>query len=131
MPLNVLIVDDSTVTRMMVAKTLRAAGLPVAQILEAANGKEGLEVLMENWIDLIFVDINMPVMNGEEMIDRVRENPLWESLPIIVISTEGSKSRIESLRTKNAEFIRKPFNPETVRDVVLNLTGIHHEQQSE
>jgi len=131
MSLNVLIVDDSAVMRAMVAKTLRAAGLPIGQALEAANGREGLDVLAENWVDLVFADINMPVMGGEEMIEKIRANPTWSDLPIVVISTEGSKARIESLRAKDTEFIHKPFAAETVRDVVMNLTGIHHEQQTE
>ncbi len=130
MSLNVLIVDDSAVMRTMVAKTLRASGLPIGQALEAANGREGLEVLAENWIDMVFVDINMPVMGGEEMIEKIRANPTWSDLPIVVISTEGSKARIESLRAKGTEFVHKPFSPEIVRDVVANLTGIHHEQQT-
>jgi two-component system, chemotaxis family, chemotaxis protein CheY len=129
MSLNVLIVDDSAVMRTMVARTLRAAGLPIDQVLEAGNGQEGLDVLEGNWVDVIFADINMPIMNGEEMIDKIRANPTWSKLPIVVISTEGSKARIASLRAKDAEFIHKPFPPEAVRDVVMNLTGIHYEHQ--
>ena len=124
MSLNVLIVDDSAVMRAMVARTLKAAGLPIGEVLQAADGQEGLEALDANWVDMVFADINMPRMNGEEMIDRIRANPMWSDLPIVVVSTEGSKARIESLHARNAEFIHKPFSPETVRDVVLNLTGI-------
>ena len=126
MSLNVLNVDDSAVMRSMVAKTLRTAGLPVGEVIEAANGQEGLDALATNWIDMAFVDINMPVMDGEEMIHRVRENPTWQGLPVVVISTEGSKARIESLRAKDIEFVHKPFSPEIVRDVVMNLTGVCH-----
>jgi len=131
MSLNILIVDDSAVMRAMVAKTLRAAGMPIGQTLEAENGEKGLSVLADNWIDLVFADINMPVMGGEEMIDRIRANPTWTNLPIIIISTEGSKARIESLRAKGTEFVHKPFSPEIVRDIVSSLTGIDHEQQTE
>ena len=130
MSLNVLIVDDSAVMRAMVIKTLHAAGLPIGETLQAANGREGLEVLAENWVDLVFADINMPVMGGEEMIEKIRANPAWTDLPIVVISTEGSKARIESLRAKCTEFVHKPFAPEIVRDVIANLTGVHHEQQT-
>jgi len=131
MSLNVLIVDDSAVARAMIAKTLRAAGLPIGQALEAANGQQGLAVLAQNWVDLVFADINMPVMNGQEMIDRIRANPAWADLPIVVVSTEGSRTRIESLRAKGTEFVHKPFSPEVVRDVVANLTGIQHEHANE
>jgi len=130
MSLNVLIVDDSAVMRAMVAKTLRVAGLPIGQVLEAANGQEGLDALGENWVDLVFADINMPVMGGEEMIEKIRANPTWSDLPIVVISTEGSKAHIASLRAKGTEFVHKPFTPEIVRDVVANLTGVHNEQET-
>jgi two-component system chemotaxis response regulator CheY len=127
MSLNVLIVDDSAVMRAMVVKTLKAAGLPIGQALEAANGQEGLAALADNWVDMVFADINMPVMNGEEMIEAIRANPTWAELPIVVISTEGSEARIESLRAKDAEFIHKPFSPEDVRDLVTNMTGVSHD----
>lgn len=131
MSLNVLIVDDSAVTRTMVAKTLHATGLPLGEVLQAANGREGLDVLADNWIDMVFVDINMPIMNGEEMVNHLRENPEWKEMPVVVISTEGSKARIESLQAKGTEFVHKPFAPETIRDVVMQLTGITNEQQAD
>jgi two-component system chemotaxis response regulator CheY len=108
----------------MIVKTLRAAQLPVGELFEAENGRQGLELLAEHWIDVVFADLNMPVMNGEEMIHEIRSKPLWKELPIIVVSTEGSKTRIESLRAKDTEFVHKPFAPETVRDVVTNLIGV-------
>ncbi len=127
MSLNVLIVDDSAVMRSMVAKVLRAAGLPIGETLEAENGREGLDVLARNWVDILFADINMPVMDGEEMIAHIRQSPEWEDLPIVVVSTEGSQARIDSIRARGAEFVHKPFSPETVRDVVNHLTGVCNE----
>ncbi len=127
MALNILVVDDSSVTRAMVIKTLKIAGLPLGEIHQAANGQEGLDQLENNWIDLALVDINMPVMNGEEMIIKVRERPEWENLPIVVVSTEGSQTRIERLQQKGAQFIHKPFSPETIREVVADITGLDHE----
>ena len=121
--LNVLIVDDSSVTRAMIRKTLRIADIDLGETYEAANGQEGLDALGRHWVDLLLVDINMPVMNGEEMIARVRENPAWSDLPIIVVSTEGSQTRIEQLQNKGAHFIHKPFSPEVVRDIVQQVIG--------
>jgi two-component system chemotaxis response regulator CheY len=123
--LNVLVVDDSAVTRAMILKTLRAAGLDLGETHEAPNGQAGLEVLGQHWVDLAFVDINMPVMNGEEMIGIIRDNPAWSDLPIIIVSTEGSETRIERLQRKGAHFIHKPFSPEVVRDVVQEILGAH------
>jgi len=121
MAINLLIVDDSGVMRAMVLKTMRMAGLELADVYEAANGQEGLDLLENHWIDLAIVDINMPVMNGEEMIDRMKENPETKEIPVVVISTEGSKARIESLQHKGATFIHKPFSPESIRDTVKHL----------
>ena len=121
MAINLLIVDDSKVMRAMVLKTLRMAGLELTDVHEAANGREGLDRLENHWIDLAIVDINMPVMGGEEMIDRMKENPELKEIPVIVISTEGSQARIERLQHKGATFIHKPYSAETIRDAVNHL----------
>ena len=84
MAFNVLVVDDSAVMRQMVVRTLKMSGLPLGTVLEAANGEEGLSVLQEQWVDLLLLDINMPVMNGEEMLRRLRASPETEALPVIV-----------------------------------------------
>ena len=123
MAVNVLVVDDSSVMRAMITKTIRLSGLQLGEIHEAANGREGLEALDQNWIDLVIADINMPVMNGEEMIDRIQKNPDLKDIPIVVISTEGSKTRIERLQNKGARFIHKPFTPEIIRDTVKDFLG--------
>ncbi len=121
MAINLLLVDDSKVMRAMVLKTMRMAEIPLSEVHEASNGQEGLERLEDNWIDLAIVDINMPVMNGEEMIDRMKENPETRDIPVVVISTEGSKARIERLQHKGATFIHKPFSAESIRDTVKDL----------
>jgi two-component system chemotaxis response regulator CheY len=130
MAVDILVVDDSGVMRAMVIKTLKLAGTPLGEIYQAANGQEGLDVLGDHWVDLVFADINMPVMNGEEMIDRIRDDPAWKDLPIVVISTEGSETRIESLHNKGAEFVHKPFTPEIIRNVLENMLGIDHGQHA-
>jgi len=124
MAVNVLIVDDSAVMRAMILKTLNMTGLPLGEVYQAGNGQEGLDALDQHWIDLAVVDINMPVMNGEEMIDRMRENPDTKDVRVVVISTEGSETRIKRLQQKGASFIQKPFTPEIIRDAVVAITGI-------
>ena len=124
MPLNVLIVDDSSVMRAMIIKTIRMSGLDLGDVYQAGNGKEGLDAARENWVDLVVADINMPVMNGEEMIDQMKADPELSALPTIVISTEGSATRIQRLEKKGVTFIHKPFTPEIIRDAIQDLTGI-------
>ena len=124
MAFNVLVVDDSAVMRQMVVRTLKLSGLPLGSIHEAGNGEEGLFVLQEQWIDLLLLDINMPVMNGEEMLRRIRATPETEELAVIVVSTEGSETRLAALHELGAAIVRKPFAPETLRDTILRVTGV-------
>jgi two-component system chemotaxis response regulator CheY len=126
--LNVLIVDDSAIMRQMIAKTLALSGIPVGEVHQASNGAEGLRALEEHWIDLVLVDINMPVMTGEEMILRLRENPETRGLAVIVVSTDGSAARVEMLQKAGAGFVHKPFSPETLRDRIVEVTGVTHDQ---
>jgi two-component system, chemotaxis family, chemotaxis protein CheY len=128
MSLNVLVVDDSAVMRNMVIRVLRLTGLPLGEVYQASNGQEGLESLKSNWIDLALVDINMPVMNGEQMIDHVRQDPHIAETPIVVISTETSQARIELLQRKGVEFVHKPFSAETLRATIFRMTGMADEQ---
>ncbi len=126
--LNVLVVDDSSVARAMIIKTLRMTELPLGEIREASDGREALELIEEHWIDLVLADINMPVMDGDEMVGRIRDNPAWSDLAVVVISTDGSRPRIERLIHRGVRFLRKPFMPETLRDVVLETLEIGNVQ---
>jgi two-component system chemotaxis response regulator CheY len=123
MAFNVLVVDDSAVMRAMVIKTLNMSGLPIGEIHQASDGAEALRLLGEHWIDLALIDLNMPVMNGEELLDRVRRNPETADLAVVVVSTESSSTRIAALRKKGAGFVHKPFSPVALRDEVLRVTG--------
>ncbi len=124
MSLNVLVVDDSAVMRSMVIRTLKLSGLPLGEVHQAANGQEGLQLLDSNWIDLALVDLNMPVMDGEEMVGRLRLNPETQQLSVVVVSTESSDTRIEKLkRNQNVEFVHKPFTPEGLRETVIGVMG--------
>ncbi|MBW2144599.1 MAG: response regulator [Deltaproteobacteria bacterium] len=124
MAINILIVDDSTVMRAIILKTMQMSGIQIGEIYQAANGQEGLETVKDNWIDIVIADINMPVMNGEEMIDRMQDNLYTRDIPVVVVSTEGSQKRIERLKDKGVTFISKPFTPELVRDTIKTVTGM-------
>jgi two-component system chemotaxis response regulator CheY len=124
MAFNVLVVDDSAVMRAMVVRTLKMSGVPLAAVYEAGNGEEALRQLDEQWVDLLLLDINMPVMNGEETLRRIRANPETEALAVIVVSTEGSETRLAALHELGASIVHKPFAPETLRDTILRVTGV-------
>jgi two-component system chemotaxis response regulator CheY len=124
MAFNVLVVDDSAVMRTMVIKTLRLSGVPVGEVYQAANGEEGLDRLRDHWVDLVLLDLNMPQMNGEELLAEIRAHPDTKDVAVIVISTEGSEARIKHIKDLGAEFVHKPFRPEELRAIIRDLTGV-------
>lgn len=127
MALQVLIVDDSAVMRAMILRSLRMAGVSLETAHEAANGREGLDCLNREAVDVAFVDVNMPVMDGAEMIEQMRAQKRLAKLPVVIISTESSEGRLRELQRFGVHFVHKPFTPETIRDVVLAITGDNHE----
>lgn len=127
MSLNVLVVDDSGTSRAVIVKSLGLSGVEVNELHQATNGKEAIEIMHEKWIDLVFADINMPVMNGVEMIGRMSQEEVLSEIPVIVVSTEGSSTRIDQLKEKGiSAFIRKPFTPEQIRSVVHEVLETTH-----
>lgn len=124
MSLRILVVDDSPVMRKMVIRTLNMSGLPIEAVHEASQGREALELLeKEEGINLGLFDVNMPVLNGEDLVIAVRAEPKTADLPVIMVSTEGSAERIERLKRLGAAFIRKPFGPEALLDAIISATG--------
>ncbi len=119
---NVLIVDDSPIIRKMVAKTLKISDLDISGYHFAENGRQALLVLEESWIDIVFADINMPEMNGMELIEEMVRRDLMATIPVVIISTERSRERIESLRQMGiSAYLHKPFVPEEFARVVRDL----------
>jgi len=129
MAYSVLVVDDSAVVRAVVIKTLRLTGLEWGDIHQAGNGKEALEVLDKAWVDIVFADINMPVMNGIELVDSMAARGMLHATPVVIISTERSITRIEELKAKGVSaYLHKPFTPENIKGVVDHLLGGGREQ---
>lgn len=129
MALNILVVDDSATVRAVIAKTLEIAGVRVAELHNAANGKEALDILANHWVDLVFADINMPVMGGIEMLEKMYADGFLKTIPVIIVSTEGSATRIEQLKAKGVSaYIRKPFAPEMIRKVVDDIIGAQEDE---
>jgi two-component system chemotaxis response regulator CheY len=121
MSLRILIVDDSPIIRSVIEKNIRMADLPVDACIHAGNGQEALSELGGEWVDLVFVDINMPVMNGVELIERMKADSLLKTIPVIVASTEGSQTRIDALNELGiAGYLRKPFTPEQFKETIVN-----------
>jgi two-component system chemotaxis response regulator CheY len=117
-----LIVDDSSVMRKIVERSLRQAGLEALVVREAGSGTEGLEMLKENQVDLILSDINMPLMDGLEFLRQIRAQNLAPGVPVVMITTESSEEHVKQAIQAGAQgYIRKPFTAEQVKDRVLPL----------
>jgi two-component system, chemotaxis family, chemotaxis protein CheY len=123
--IRVLIVDDSSVMRKIVERTLRQAGIELASVFQAGSGAEALAVLADNRVELILCDINMPVMDGLELVKQLSGVENAKGVPVIMITTEGSESHVVQALSAGARgYIRKPFTPEQVRDQVIPLLGV-------
>ena len=124
MAYNILVVDDSRTMRMVIIKTIKACGFQVGKFFEAANGNEALGALKDDWIDLVITDYNMPDMDGLTLIGEMKNNEELKTIPVVMVTTEGSQERIQEFMEKGADdYIKKPFSPEVVRDKLKQIMG--------
>lgn len=124
MSYSILIVDDSLPMRSLIKRTLKAAGYGSSEFLEAANGQEALDLMKNSWVDLVITDHNMPVMNGLDFIKSMKKDPLSNSIPVVVVSTEGNDAKIrEFMDSGTAGYITKPFTAEAIRDLIVKILG--------
>jgi len=125
MSFNVLIVDDSNSIRSVIKKILNISGFNVDNCYEAGNGKEALDVLTKEWVDIILSDINMPEMDGFELLRELHGHDVYTNIPVIMISTEGNESRINDAYALGAKgFIKKPFLPEELKRILCEVIGV-------
>ncbi|MDD5169809.1 MAG: response regulator [Syntrophales bacterium] len=128
MTFNILIVDDSYSMRSVIRKIISLSGFKVDQCFEAENGREALDVLSNNWVDVIISDINMPEMNGIEFIKQLKQDNLFKEIPVIFVTTEGSRERIlEAKQAGAGGFLKKPFLPEELRKLICDLVGLSND----
>jgi len=122
--LKVLIVDDSSVMRKIVERSLRQAGLDLSEVVEASNGAEALAEVQKGSLDMILSDINMPVMDGLEFLKCLAGVETAKGVPVVMITTEGSEARVvEALSAGAKGYLRKPFTPDQVKERVMPLLG--------
>jgi two-component system chemotaxis response regulator CheY len=127
MAYSVLIVDDSPVMRGFIRRVMGLSGFDIGECWEASNGEEALAELKDHRIDVILTDINMPKMNGEEFLRRLSEQGTLRDVPALVISTDGTKSRILRMLALGAEgYMTKPFSPESLRGELERILGIRN-----
>jgi two-component system chemotaxis response regulator CheY len=120
MHLNVLIVDDSAAIRKILVRVLAQTDLPIKQVLEASDGSEALRIVEANDISLILSEINMPNLDGLELLAQLRASPKWKHLSVVMITTEGSQAKVlEAVQLGAKGYVRKPFTPEQIKEKVL------------
>jgi two-component system chemotaxis response regulator CheY len=114
---QILVVEDSSSTRSLIVSTLEAVdGLVVT---ESRNGFEALKVIPQVKFDLIITDINMPDINGLELVSFVKKNPLYRDIPLIIVTTEGrDRDRERGMALGAEEYLVKPFDPEALQSLV-------------
>ena len=123
-PFNILIVDDAATMRALIRRVVSLTEVPIDNVYEARNGREALKVLEAHSIQAVFTDINMPVMGGPELLREINKNASWNNILRIVISTDGSRLRRDEARDLNVSlYVEKPFRPEVVRDVLIQITS--------
>jgi len=122
MPVDVLIVDDSAAIRKILQRVLAQANLGVGKILEAADGREALDAVKQQPVGLILSDINMPNMDGLQFLGELRSHEQWKHVPVLMISTEGSQTKVmEAVQLGAQGFVRKPFTADQIKE---KLAGI-------
>lgn len=120
--MKVLIVDDSRIMRNIVKNTLLSIGIQVDDFFEAPDGAEAYKLILNNKIDLLFLDWNMPMLNGLELVQRLRREPEHASLPIIMVTSEAAKYNvIEAVKAGVNDYLVKPVTEAKLRDKVNHI----------
>lgn len=123
-PLTLLIVDDSATMRAMMKRAALLSGVPVATVLEAANGREALDLLARQPVDAVFTDLNMPVMSGLELLKGMAGDPRLDHVLRVIVSTDGSDVRRRQVGDLHVgRYLQKPVRPEAVCDVLSELVS--------
>jgi two-component system, chemotaxis family, chemotaxis protein CheY len=119
---NVLIVDDSAAIRKILHRTLLQADIAVENIYEAGDGVQALEILKGRSVGLVLSDINMPNMDGIQLLQQLRATDQWKNLPVLMITTEGSQAKVmEAVELGASGYVRKPFTSEQIKEKVVGL----------
>lgn len=119
---NVLIVDDSPGMRKVIRRVLMLCKFDAGRCLEAGDGIEALNMLECESVDVILTDVNMPNMNGEELIERLAAHPVYSKIPALVVSTDRSEERLRRMLALGARgYVTKPFVPETLGTAMSGL----------
>lgn len=118
--LRVLVVDDSPLARKFIMKVLQGMGIEI--FTEAGDGQEAIDLLQNNFFDLVVTDYNMPNINGKELTEYIRNKSSQSSVPVMMVSSEASSSRLSGVQQSGVSALcDKPFAPEEVRKLLNSI----------
>ncbi len=119
---DIMIVDDSRAMRNVLRRALSMTSLEIGTVHEAENGLEALHLLDQHTVEVIFSDINMPVMDGAAFVGELAKSEAKRRIPVIVVSTDNSTERRSQMHSLGAKgYIAKPFSPEQLELEVVRL----------
>jgi two-component system chemotaxis response regulator CheY len=122
--IQVLIVDDSAIVRKAVKKAVVQAGVDDSCVREAEHGGVAVERIDEMLPDIVFLDVNMPVMNGEEFMEFINDDGRVNEMAVVIVSTEMNAKRLFRLAELGARGrLHKPFPPEKIREVIIDMVA--------
>lgn len=120
--LRALVIDDSPIMRQFICRTLKLSGLDFTDCFQAGNGQEALDQLHKEAVDVILCDVNMPEMDGEQLLRRIEQDVRLRSIPIIVVSADATAHRVQRMLDLGARgYLLKPFSPERLRSELLRV----------
>lgn len=123
--MKILIVDDSVFARSLIIRSLSICGLKDAEFIEASDGKNALSIMKSDNIDLVFTDLNMPDMDGEELLKQIKMDPSFLGVPVVVITSVKNQAKEDKLMLNNAAAVlQKPLALMDLHDVLTNTIGV-------
>ena len=128
MSYDILIVDDSAITRAFIKRIIKLTELPIGAVYEADDGQCGLDLLATHGVDLVLADLHMPKMGGVEMTTQILANEHTCDIPVVIISAEPDDEQIDQLKHSGIKgYLRKPFTPEALCHLLTELLGVAHD----
>ena len=119
---DVLVVDDSAAIRKILTRVLRQTGMAIQTIHEAGDGQEALAVMALHRVDLVLSDINMPKMDGLQLLASLKASLQWQNIPVVMITTEGGETKVaEAVRLGAAGYVRKPFTADQIKEKLVGI----------
>jgi len=119
---DILVVDDSAAIRKILQRVLRQTGMAIRAIHEAGDGQEALALLADHPVHLVLTDINMPKMDGLQLLASLKASPQWRNTPVVMITTEGGETKVaEAVKLGAAGYVRKPFTADQIKEKLVGI----------